>query len=205
MKFAVLVIGCVVASAAFADSTTKREMWSWKDSDGIVHYSDRPVPGAQRIEIATMTPEAAPPPPPSPSPSPTEVPKSAAPTNQYDLLEVYAPEDGESFFGLDTQVTVRVRSDPELVPGHQLRLFIDSMPVEKDPTATVVTLGPFDRGAHSVTAQIVDENGKPLILSQSLTFFIKQPGVNKSENVGPALKPKPPPPKPKPTTPKSGP
>jgi hypothetical protein len=204
MKFAVLAIGCLVVSAAVFAESTKRELWSWKDSDGVVHYSDRPVPGAKRIEIATMTPESAPPPAP-PVTTPSGAPKAAAPVDQYEVLEIYAPEDGESFFGLESQVTVRVRSDPELIPGHQLRVFIDSQPVEKDPTAYVVTLGPFERGAHSVTAQIVDENGKPLALSESRTFFIKQPGLNKSENVGPALKPKPPPPKPKPTAPKAGP
>jgi hypothetical protein len=120
-----------VSAAVFAEST-KRELWSWKDSDGVVHYSDRPVPGAKRIEIATMTPESAPPPAP-PVTTPSGAPKAAAPVDQYEVLEIYAPEDGESFFGLESQVTVRVRSDPELIPGHQLRVFIDSQPGRKRP------------------------------------------------------------------------
>jgi uncharacterized protein DUF4124 len=202
MKIAALLIGCLIAGTVAAD-TTKHEMWSWKDSEGVTHYSDVPVPGAKRIEIATMTPQSTPPP---ATPASEPGTRPPAPTIiGYNEIEIYTPENEESFYGLDSEVTVRVRSDPGLKPGDQVRVYLDSNPVEKDPTSLVVTLSNLERGAHSVTAQIVDEFGKPLALSESRVFYIKQPGVNKSPNVGPALKPKPPP-KPKPVGgPKSNP
>jgi hypothetical protein len=189
MKLPVLMLGCLLAGAVAAEAT-KHEMWAWKDANGVTHYSDRPVPGARRIEIATMEPESVPTP---PRPAAPGAPAAqAAPAYEYELLEIWVPENGESFFGADAEVTVRVRSEPELGPGHELRVYLDGKLVDKDPTTLDLTIGSIERGAHSLTALIVDDKGAELIRSEPRVFHIRQPSViNNPANVGPALKPKP--------------
>ena len=191
MKLPVLMLGCLLAGAVAAQAT-KHEMWAWKDANGVTHYSDRPVPGAQRIEVATMTPESAPAQRPvTPTTTPTAG-TTAAPAYTYDSLEIWAPDSGESFFGADAEVTVRVRSEPELGPGHELRVYLDGKMIEKDPTTLDLTLGSVERGAHSLTALIVDDKGSEMIRSEPRVFHIRQPSIiNNPANVGPALKPKP--------------
>ena len=37
------------------------ETWRWKDANGVVHYSDRPVPGAERVSVVAPKPSSSPP------------------------------------------------------------------------------------------------------------------------------------------------
>jgi hypothetical protein len=191
MKIPVLIVSCLVVGASLADST-KREMWSWKDENGITHYSDRPAPGAHRIEIATMQPESAPPPPPPPVEStPSSAPTKPA-TTEYTLLEIWSPEQDETFYGADAQVDVKVRVEPELAPEHYLRVYLDGKMIDgPDANSPEHSLGNLERGAHSLIAQIIDGQGNLLMRSEPRVFHVRQPTVNQTRNVGPALKPKP--------------
>ena len=101
MKLPVLVLGCLLAGAVSAQ-TTKHEMWAWKDANGVTHYSDRPVPGAKRIEVATMTPENSPgfDATPAAANAPSTKPPAAA-AYEYQLLEIWSPENGQTYFGAD--------------------------------------------------------------------------------------------------------
>src|SRR5271170_7528218 len=50
-----IVLGCLVAFAGQA-----AVIYKWTDSDGVVHYSDQPVPGAEKIyTTSNSTPTAA--------------------------------------------------------------------------------------------------------------------------------------------------
>ena len=53
MKIPVLILCCLVVGVSSAE-TAKRQMWAWKDANGVTQYSDRPVPGAKLIEIAKI-------------------------------------------------------------------------------------------------------------------------------------------------------
>ena len=47
MKTRVLLLGCLLALSSQAQ--TRREVYEWKDADGVKHYSDYPQPGARKI------------------------------------------------------------------------------------------------------------------------------------------------------------
>jgi Domain of unknown function (DUF4124) len=195
-----LLLGCLLAVSGQAQET-KRELWTWTDANGVTHFSDRPVSGARRVEIATFTPaQAAAPAAPSVPSAPAEPAAPAA----YRLLEVWQPSEGESFFGADAEVVVRVRSEPELATGHTLRLYLDGRAIEEATNAETHTLRNLERGAHSLTAVIADESGDVQMRSDPRVFHVRQPSVNEARAVGPNLRPPPPPPpKPSPGAPRS--
>jgi len=203
MKTRMLLLGCLFALSSHAQDA-KREMWVWKDANGVPHYEDRPVPGAKKVEIAGVAPQSAP-----PSAAPAGPAAPAAKTGQataieYGSLEIWQPEDGASFFGADATVDVRMRSDPDVANGHRLLLYLDGRKVEGEGNALEHVLANLERGAHSLTAVIVDEKGNEKIRSAPRVFHIKQPTTIEPSAVGPKLKPPPPPaPQPKRTTPKS--
>ena len=115
MKISVLMLGCLLASVSVAQSASKgREVYEWKDANGVTHYSDSPAPGARKIVIVGATPVATPPPPPASSPA---APPARKETTSYTSLEIWSPSNDESFFGADTIVTVRLRSEPGLATG----------------------------------------------------------------------------------------
>lgn len=193
MNTRVLLLGCLFALAAQAQES-KRELWTWKDANGVTQYSDRPVPGARKVELTTAAP-VAPPAAPAARPEATRRPPANAGV-QYQSLEIWSPDNGASFFGADAAVNVRMRSEPELGSGDRLLLYLDGKMVEGERNAYEYTLTSLDRGAHSVTAVILDDKGNEKIRSQPRVFHVKQPTVNAPRAVGPNLKPKP--------TPRSG-
>jgi hypothetical protein len=191
----------LLLSTASQAQESRHELWMWKDANGVVHYSDVPGPGAKRVDISVDEPPAAPAAAPAaPTPGQTPAPAAAAAVT-YDSLEIWQPESGESFFGADAVVNVRMRSEPELAPGDSLLLYLDGKLVDGDGRATEYSLANIDRGAHSITATIRDRRGQEKIRSAPVVFHIKQPTVIPPAAVGPNLKPAPPPaPSPRPAT-----
>jgi len=189
-KRVLLLLGCVLALPALAQEA-KRELWMWKDQSGVTHYSDRPVPGAKKVEVSHREPPPAAAAPPAASrAAPPAKPAEPTPV-EYRSLEIWQPENGESFFGADATVDVRMRSEPELAEGDRLLLYLDGKLVEGDAASLEYNLSELDRGVHSIAAVILDRQGNEKIRSEPRVFHIKQPTVNAPQAVGPSLKPKP--------------
>lgn len=201
MKTSVLMLGCLLATASLAQSTTsRREVWEWKDANGVTHYSDAPAPGARKIVIVGSTPTpAATPAPTAPAAAPAAPAAAKANAVTYSSLEIWSPQNGASFFGADATVDVRIRSEPELAQGDRLLTYLDGKLIPSE-NAYEHTLTNVERGVHSVTSVILDAKGNEKIRSEPVVFHIKQPtAVDNPRNKGPALKPPPPKPAPKPT------
>ncbi|NJD30704.1 MAG: DUF4124 domain-containing protein [Gammaproteobacteria bacterium] len=183
-----LLLGCLLAFASQAQEA-KKELWKWTDANGVVHYSDVPGPGAVKVDLViSESHPAAAATPPTAAPA---APAAAATGPSYASLEIWQPEQESSFFGADVIVNVRIRSDPGVAPNDRLLLFIDGKRVEGPENSLDYTLGNLDRGAHSLTAMILDTKGKQKIRSQPVVFYIKQVTTIPPAAVGPLLKPKP--------------
>jgi hypothetical protein len=200
MNTRVLLLGCLLALSVQAQES-KRELWKWKDANGVTQYSDRPVPGATKVEMYTSAPAPAATPAARPA-TPAAQAKPAAGT-QYQSLEIWQPASGESYFGTDASVNVRMRSEPSLASGDRLLLYLDGKLVEGAANSYEHTLSNLERGVHSLAAVILDDKGNEKIRSEPRVFHIKLPTTIEPRAVGPALKPQPPPrPQPKPNSPK---
>jgi hypothetical protein len=201
MKTRVLVLAAILCASSAQAQEAKREVWIWTDANGVTNISDRPVPGARRTEIATMS-TPAPAAEPAPAATPAGADRQTAPAVEYRLLEIWEPEQDASFFGADVAVNVRMRVEPDLAPGHRIFLFLDGQRVEGATDALEHTLTGVPRGAHSLTAVIWDEGRTELFRSQPRVFHVRQPTVNSPAAVGPNLRPRPPAPAPRPNTPR---
>jgi hypothetical protein len=191
MKTRILVLAsCLLAFASQAQQSTK-ELWTWRDANGVVHFSDTPGPGAKRVDLvvpgapsggATVQPPV----------TPSAVAKPpAAPGTTYSSLEIWQPENGASFFDADATVNVRIRSEPALAEGDTLRLFLDGIRVEGADNSFDYTLENLDRGTHSITAMIRDATGNEKIRSQPVVFYMKQNTIIAPRAVGPGVRPVP--------------
>jgi hypothetical protein len=191
MKPWVLLLGCLLAAASLAQTTTtRREVWEWRDANGVMHYSDAPAPGARKIVIVGST-TAAVPPNVAPRTSTSAAAAAARPAPvQYTRLEIWQPENGASFFGADAVVNVRIRSEPELQSGDRLLTYLDGKLVS-DQSQTEHVLSGVPRGAHSLTSVILDGRGNERIRSQPVVFHIKQAAVANPANQGPSVRPPP--------------
>jgi len=192
MKTRILVLAsCLLAFASQAQES-KKELWTWRDANGVVHFSDTPGPGAKRVDLVVTGPPSGGAPAAAPStPRQGSAPArpAAAPGVIYTSLEIWQPENGASFFEADATVSVRLRSEPEVSADDSLLLFLDGRLVEGAVNSLDYTLSALDRGAHSITAQIVDAKGKEKIRSAPVVFHMKQNTIIAPRAVGPNLRP----------------
>jgi Domain of unknown function (DUF4124) len=197
---ALLLAGLLFALSSAAQDS-KRELWMWKDANGVTHYSDRPVPGARKVELNHVSaPEEATVPVSPAGPVPAEDEEEAVPV-EYRLLEFLQPTEGQTFFGADATVDVQLRMEPQLAEGHRLALYLDGTLVGGAANSTSYTIGNLVRGAHTLTAVVQDERGNDLLRSQPRTFNVRQPSTIPPAAVGPKLRP-PPKPAPRPNAPR---
>lgn len=200
MKTCALVLAGLLCALSSQAQDSTRELWTWTDANGVTHFSDRPVPGARRMELATSG---------TPAPAAEATPTAAAPVArqdrapavEYRSLEIWEPEQDASFFGADVAVNVRMRVEPDLAPGHRLFLFLDGQRIDGATDTLEHTLTGVPRGSHSLSAVIWDEGSTELFRSQPRVFHVRQPTINQPAAVGPNLRPRPPAPAPRPNTP----
>lgn len=189
MRRLLTLVAILLVAAAQAATTYK-----WVDKNGVVHYSDRPAPGAEKVELheaQTFTP------PRSAATTRTSTQRAAGASGsqaQYEKLDLWKPENDETVANSGNRIDVRVRLEPELQPGHAIWLYLDGKRVDGLPQAgESFTVDNVWRGTHTLHAIVADRGGQPMARSQTVTFHVQQ-----SSLFSPQRQP-PPPPRPLPT------
>jgi hypothetical protein len=182
-----LMLMALLAAPAFATQT----VWKWVDEKGVTHYSDRPVPGAERLEI-TVGSRA------DPVPVTPSTPASAARPREeaiapYRNFEILKPGNQEVLINTGGVVEVMLGYEPALRPGHSVYLYLNGRLVEDfPPTGREYVLRDVPRGEYSLIAVIQDDVSRQRIAeTQPVRFFVRQHSIAQPP-VGPALRQTPP-------------
>ncbi len=167
IRTTLVLLGLVLAPLAAAD-----EAYVFTDEDGVVHYSDRPMPGARRIELAE----------PNRSRSLGARRERADPAKttdsgpfRYESLEVSSPGPEETLWNIGGVLNVSLSLNPGLRPGDQVRVYFDGNP--QIVTSTSFQLQEVWRGVHNLQAEVLDQNGRMLIRSRTNRFYVQQSTV----------------------------
>ena len=157
--------------AAFAGQAAV--VYKWTAPDGVVHYSDQPVPGAEKIFTASgPTPAATASSGRAAVNGPTPAKKIAA--LSYNRMAVTSPSPDQTFFG-DESITVQLALDPALKPEHTITWHLNGQPLLQEPTATQFVLPRLDRGTYVIAATISDPQTGESASTNSVSFFVRQP------------------------------
>jgi hypothetical protein len=166
----------ILALALMPSMGTADSMYKWVDAQGNVHYSDKPAPGATKIDVpkvSTFTPPQPVAPPCveckrfRPDGAPTDA-NSA--TTGYTAITISAPTDQETLWNVPS-VTVSVDVKPALQPGDSVTITLDG--ASKVVNGTSATFDDVDRGQHTITASVGGVNAPPV------TFFIQKTSSQK--------------------------
>lgn len=97
--------------------------------------------------------------------------------NDYTTFTIVSPKDNET---LPNPVTISVNFDikPTLQNGDKVQLMVDNKPAGEAVAGTSGILPWIERGAHQVSAVIIDSNQKVIKSSNSITIYIQRSGVN---------------------------
>ena len=164
----VFALGLLVAAGLPA-----AEVYRWTDDDGVVHYSDQPHPGAEKIYLAEPNSSRAL----SSARKRTDGTEPTASPDfvKYESLAVTAPVAEETLWNIEAVLNVTVSVNPALQPGHQLRVYFDGTP--QMVAGTSFQLQEVWRGSHNLQAEIIDGTGKLMIRSKPIRFYVQQSTV----------------------------
>ena len=160
--------------AAFAGQAAV--VYKWTDSGGVIHYSDQPVPGAEKIFTSgsptpggsALSARAANPGVPAPK-------KNVAPGLDYSQFAITSPVPDQTFFG-DDVISVHLAVEPGLKPGQTVTWHLNGKQLDDQaPTATQFTLPHLDRGAYALAATVTDQSTGESLSTDSVNFFVRQP------------------------------
>jgi len=162
----------LVALFAAADAAV---IYKWTDADGVVHYSDQAVPGAEKIVTSSSSSNgigvAA------HAPSGTAAAgKKPPPTHlEYTSFAIESPAREQVFFG-DEIIPVRLRLDPDLKPDQTIGWYLNGVPLtDQAPTSSSFTLQSLSRGTYQISATLTDTVTGETQNSEGVTFYVRQP------------------------------
>jgi hypothetical protein len=162
----------ILLSALSGTAASAAPAWTWVDANGVVHYSDRPEPGARQVElssaqaIGTRVRDTA--------PRATGQPATGAATAAYQSIEILSPAEQETLWNIGTLLPVQVRIQPALQAGHRYDVVLDGQRRNVNAVAASVTLPDVFRGTHTLQVVVIDAQGTELARSEPRTFIVQQ-------------------------------
>lgn len=165
-----VLLGLLISSLAAGT-----EAYKWTDEDGVVHYSDRPVPGATRIVLAEPNRSRSPAPQRKDATAAEQEPARDSAPAGYESLVVTTPGAEETLWNIEGVLNVSLALNPGLQPGHQVRVYFDGQP--RLVQGTSFQLEEVWRGVHNLQAEVLDETGRLMIRSRTNRFYVQQSTV----------------------------
>jgi hypothetical protein len=155
-------------------SAVASTMYRWVDEQGVVHYSDTPQPGAQKIQVEQAQTYKAPPVQSPVKANTASAEKGTAATYRCTITQ---PQAEQSFFAPEV-VPVVVALEPRLQPGDELVVTVDGVQLGTPGTNAMnfqVTEPP--RGSHTVNLMVQGADGKAACTAQAVTFNVERPSL----------------------------
>ena len=165
----IAIIAVITAGAALAQA------YRWVDENGVVHYSDRPMEGAELIVL----PESTRPSRPAPvfRDEPVEDAEAGEPQApfSYQTIEVVAPAPEETLWNIEGVLSVALSIEPALRPTDQVRVYFDGE--MREVRGSSFQIQEVYRGVHNIQAEILDENGNLMGRSLPNRFYVQQNSI----------------------------
>lgn len=127
------------------------EIYKYLDANGNPVFSNQPPEGVAAEKVELPAPSIVAPPRPTEAAKHKEQPEEI----RYTRLELTGIPDGESLRANNGSFSVDVAIEPELRPGHNLRLLLDGQPYGQPSQATRLELNNVDRGEHSLAVEVL--------------------------------------------------
>ncbi len=157
--------------ACLSGTVTAADVYRWVDSNGVVHYSDKPqAPSDKPVSLPhlqTYAPGSAPP---GFAAAPTPGKEAAA------TISIASPAADETIRDAEGKFTVTVNA--ELQAGQGLVFYLDGAAQNQQPTpSTAYLFNGVERGEHTVAAALVGGDGHEVARSETVTIHMKPPSV----------------------------
>jgi hypothetical protein len=147
-------------------------VYKWVDADGVVHFSDQPVPGAEKIFTSGGSTRGILS---QPAPSSVGLDRPKPPSKVIQHVAITSPAPGQTFTG-GQQVSASLSAEPALAPNQTVTWTLNGAPVGEDSNATELSLPDLARGTYTLGATVSDPSGQS-ISADPVTFNVMRPSV----------------------------
>ena len=174
--------GAMLLLAIVYATPTSAEVYRSVDAQGNVTFTNQPAQGAEPVKLRPLSVYDAPELKSTNGDNADDVSDAAL----YKSVAILSPQADDTLRDNPGNVTVAAGSEPALErrAGHKFQFFLDGKPDGKPQDAAMKTLTDVDRGEHQVAVAIVDVNGKQLLQSEPVRFFLHRQTIH-----NPALNP----------------
>jgi hypothetical protein len=160
------------------------------DKDGNVTFTDQPPgDGSKPVELAPISVIEAPKYEKKPA-AEAEDGEGAEEMSLAQLRRIYgdlaivSPQQEESVWRPDGPIPVAWSVGNALQPGMQVTIYLDGK-MYTSTTQVMIPIAGLDRGEHTVKAELRDKRNRVVSASDSITFFVRQPGLYNRARIGP--------------------
>jgi len=143
-------------------------VYKWVAPDGTIHFSDQPRQGAEEVKV---------------KPLPTieiRSPKSLGAEDEpeqetrptYKAFSIVEPQDDEAIRANNGSIGLRMNLAPGLRGGHEIAITLDGQQMGTRASTLSFQLNNLSRGEHVLQAAVLDGEGKSLISTAPVRFYI---------------------------------
>jgi hypothetical protein len=155
----------IVASRIPVDAAV---IYKWTDADGVIHFSDQAVPGAEKILTSSGSSGRSGATPAASNAAATAQPKPAA--LSFTQFSIVSPANQETITG-NQPINVNLALEPQLKSSQSLSWTLDGSALSNQANATSFTLEDVPRGTHTIIATVEDQSGESKS-TEPVTFYV---------------------------------
>ena len=169
---------CFIAATILALSAlANAQIYKSVDANGVVTFSDTPPKGPQNKVEKLQTPSQVNSMQAIPTATIDPEDQDSGETGTERMLSIVSPMDNATIPMGAGIFDVAVDAAPELRDGESLELYVDGEKVGETQTELSWTLTYVIRGAHTLEAKWVSEDGSVLATSEPITVFVLRPSI----------------------------
>ncbi len=170
VKSITLLLAVLTFVSTFSHGTAQKKVYSWKDRNGVLVFSDTPRPGATEVKLNTQNLTM-----PATDTSILDSSPNVTPVNF--KVTIASPENEATVRENTGSVYVTTRISPRFATGFKVQLFVDGTPLGVASSSTTFALREVNRGEHTLQAKLFNENNKLVSVSPVSTFFMHRASV----------------------------
>ncbi len=168
-----VLIALLLTSLAASAYQSSAKIYVWRNENGVLVFSDTPRPGAEEVKT-----------------KPGNVIKSATSVDtevldikpqvieqKYEVV-INSPKNNATIRDNTGSIYISGGIKPQFRPGFQVQLYLDGEAYDKPQKHSMFSLRNIDRGEHKIKMELLDEKGKVIASSESVTFYMHRASVN---------------------------
>ena len=163
-----LVLSLIFIS--FFGYSAAQKVYSWKDKNGVLVFSDTPRPGATEVKMNTQNLTM-----PATDTSILDSAPSATPVKF--KVSIASPANEATVRENTGSVYVTARISPRFENGFKVQLLFDGSAHGAPSNSTTFALREVERGEHTIQAKLYDANNKLVSVSPVSTFFMHRTSI----------------------------